>query len=163
MPSFDIVNQVDHQTLDNAINSAKREILNRFDFRDSKSIIDLDKKNLTIHIITENELRIKAISDAIISRMVKNGLDPKCLDFGKEEYASGDMVKKDIQVKEGIEKEIAKKVVKLVKDLNLKVQSSIMDDQVRVTGKKIDELQTIIVFLKKQNVGIPLQFINMKS
>jgi uncharacterized protein YajQ (UPF0234 family) len=95
--------------------------------------------------------------------MVKNGLDPKCLDFGKEEYASGDMVKKDIQVKEGIEKEIAKKVVKLVKDLNLKVQSSIMDDQVRVTGKKIDELQTVIGFLKKQNVGIPLQFINMKS
>lgn len=163
MPSFDIVNQVDHQTLDNAINSAKREILNRFDFRDSKSIIDLDKKNLTIHVVTENELRIKAISDAIISRMVKNGLDPKCLDFGKEEYASGDMIKKDIQVKEGIEKEIAKKVVKLVKDLNLKVQSSIMDDQVRVTGKKIDELQTVIVFLKKQNVGIPLQFINMKS
>lgn len=163
MPSFDIVNQVDHQTLDNAINSAKREILNRFDFRDSKSIIDLDKKNLTIHIVTENELRIKAIGDAIISRMVKNGIDPKCLDFGKEEYASGDMVKKDIQVKEGIEKEIAKKVVKLVKDLNLKVQSSIMDDQVRVTGKKIDELQTVIVFLKKQNVGIPLQFINMKS
>ncbi len=163
MPSFDIVNQVDHQTLDNAINSAKREILNRFDFRDSKSVIDLDKKKLTIHIVTENELRIKAISDAIISRMVKNGLDPKCLDFGKEEYASGDMVKKDIQVKEGIEKEIAKKVVKLVKDLNLKVQSSIMDDQVRVTGKKIDELQTVIGFLKKQNVGIPLQFINMKS
>lgn len=163
MPSFDIVNQVDHQTLDNAINSAKREILNRFDFRDSKSIIDLDKKNLTIHVVTENELRIKAISDAIISRMVKNGLDPKCLDFGKEEYASGDMIKKDIQVKEGIEKEIAKKVVKLVKDLNLKVQSSIMDDQVRVTGKKIDELQTVIGFLKKQNVGIPLQFINMKS
>jgi len=163
MPQFDIVNKVDHQTLDNVVNTAKKEILNRFDFRDSKSSIELDKKNLSISVITENEMRLKAIQDALITRAVKQGLDMKCFDFMEEAQASGPMLKKNIKIKEGIEKETAKKIVKSIKDLNLKVQASIMDDQLRVVGKKIDELQTVITFLKKQDVGIPLQFINMKN
>jgi uncharacterized protein YajQ (UPF0234 family) len=163
MPSFDIVNKVDAQTLDNAINTAKKEILNRFDFRDSKSTIDLDKKTSVIHIVTENDMRIKAIQDAIITRMAKQGLDAKALDLGEEQYASGNMVKKDIKVREGIDKEIAKKIVKLIKDANLKVQPAIMDDQVRVTGKKIDDLQAVIATLRGADLGVPLQFVNMKS
>jgi uncharacterized protein YajQ (UPF0234 family) len=162
MPSFDIVNKVDAQTLDNAINTAKKEILNRFDFRDSKSTIDLDKKTSVIHVVTENDMRIKAIQDAIITRMAKQGLDAKALDLGEEQY-SGNMVKKDIKVREGIDKEIAKKIVKLIKDANLKVQPAIMDDQVRVTGKKIDDLQSVIALLRGADLGVPLQFVNMKS
>lgn len=162
MPSFDIVNKVDTQALDNAINTARKEITTRYDFHDSKSLIDLDKKELSINIITENDMRIKAIQTVIISRMVKQRLDAKCLDFGKEQYASGNMVKKEIKVIQGIEKETAKKIVKVIKDMNLKVQPSIMDDMIRVTGKKIDDLQTVIANIKTQNFGVPVQFVNMK-
>ncbi len=163
MPSFDIVNKIDAQTLDNAINNAKKEILNRFDFRDSRSTVELDKKTSTIQIVTENDMRVRAIQDTIITRMAKQGLDAKALDMGEEQYASGNMVRKDIKVREGIDKEVAKKIVKIIKDANLKVQAAIMDDQVRVTGKKIDDLQTAIAHLRSADIGLPLQFVNMKS
>lgn len=163
MPSFDVVSKVDAQTLDNAINTAKKEILNRFDFRDSKSSIELDKKTSVIHIITENEMRVKAIVDVIITRMVKQGLDAKSLDLSAEPYPSGATMRMDMKVKEGIDKEAAKKMVKDIKDSSLKVQASIMDDQLRVTGKKIDDLQAVIAHLRKKDYGLPLQFTNMKS
>jgi cyclic-di-GMP-binding protein len=163
MPSFDIVNKVDAQTLDDAINVAKKEILNRYDFRDSKGTIDLDKKNNVINIVTENSMRVKAIIDAIITRMAKQGMDTKCIDLTQEEYASGMMIKKEVKVRQGIDKEQAKKIVKIIKDLNLKVQASIMDDQVRVTGKKIDDLQAVIAGLRRTNLEVPLQFVNMKN
>src|SRR3712207_6614462 len=103
MPSFDVVSKVDAQTLDNAINTAKKEILTRFDFRDSKSSIELDKKTSTIHLVSENEMRLKNIMDVIINRMVKQGLDAKSLDLSAEPYPSGAFVKQDIKVKEGID------------------------------------------------------------
>ena len=162
MPSFDIVNKIDVQSLDNAINVAKKEILNRYDFRESKSTVELDKKSLSIHIVTENEMKIDAIEDVIRSRMIKQKIDPLALDFGKEQYSSGNMVKKDIKVKEGIDKETAKKIVKIIKDSGLKVQAQIMDDQVRVIGKKIDELQAVISLCRKEDLGVPLQYVNMK-
>jgi len=163
MPTFDIVSKIDGQTLDNAINTAKKEILNRYDFNDSKSTIDLDKKANVITIVTENDMRLKAITDAIISRMVKQNLDPKALDDGKEQYASGNMIRKEIKIKEGIDKEAAKKIVKKIKDSGLKVQPSIMDDQVRVQGKKIDDLQAVIALCRKGDFGQPLQYINMRD
>jgi cyclic-di-GMP-binding protein len=163
MPSFDVVSKVDAQTLDNAINTAKKEILTRFDFRDSKSTIDLDKKTSTIHLVSENEMRLKNIMDVIINRMVKQGLDAKSLDLTAEPYASGAFVKQDVKVKEGIDKEAAKKMVKDIKDSGLKVQASIMDDQLRVTGKKIDDLQAVIARLRQKDYGLPLQFTNMKA
>jgi cyclic-di-GMP-binding protein len=163
MPSFDIVSKIDAQTLDNAINNAKKEILNRFDFNDSKSTVDLDKKSNQLTIITENDMRLKAIQDSIISRMVKQQLDPKALDFGEEQYASGNMIRKEIKIKEGIDKEVAKKIVKKIKDSGLKVQASIMDDQVRVQAKKIDDLQAVISLCRGEDFGQPLQYINMRS
>jgi uncharacterized protein YajQ (UPF0234 family) len=163
MPSFDIVSKIEIQDLDNAINTAKKEILTRFDFRASKSTIDLDKKNLSLHLLSENEMRITAIEDVIRSKMVKQKLDTKVLDFGKEQYASGNMVKKDIKIRQGIDKEIAKKIAKSIKDSGLKVQASIMDDQVRVTAKKIDDLQAVIALCRTSDFEIPLQYINMKS
>jgi uncharacterized protein YajQ (UPF0234 family) len=163
MPSFDIVSKIDGQTLDNAINTAKKEILNRYDFNDSKSTVDLDKKTNTITIVTENDMRLKAIIDSIISRMIKQQLDPKALDMGKEEYASGNMIRKEVKVKEGIDKEAAKKIVKKIKDSKLKVDVSIMEDQVRVQAKKIDDLQAVISLCRSDDFGQPLQYINMRA
>ena len=163
MPSVDIVSKIDHQSLDNAINNAKKEILNRYDFQGSKSSIELDMKEMNVHIITENDMRMKHIQDVLISRMVKQQIDTSCLDFGKELYASGNMIKKDVKIKEGLDKETAKKIVKDIKGLNLKVQSAIMDDIIRVTGKKIDDLQAVMAFCRKSNFGQPLQYVNMKS
>lgn len=163
MPSFDIVNKLDPQTLDNAINVARKDILNRFDFRDSKSTIDLDKKNNSLQILTENSMRLEHIIDAIRTRMAKQGLDPKALNLGKEEVASGNMIRKDISIQTGVEKDIAKKIIKDIKDSKLKVTPAIMDDMVRVTAKKIDDLQAVIAMLRAKDYGIPLQFVNMKS
>lgn len=163
MPSFDIVSKIDGQTLDNAINTAKKEILNRYDFNDSKSTVELDKKSNQVTIVTENDMRLKAIQDSIIGRMVKQNLDPKALDFGEEEYASGNMVRKEIKIKEGIDKEVAKKIVKKIKDSGLKVQASIMEDQVRVQAKKIDDLQAVISLCRGEDFGQPLQYINMRN
>jgi uncharacterized protein YajQ (UPF0234 family) len=163
MASFDIVNKVDAQLLDNAVNIAKKEILNRFDFHGSKSEIDLDKKAMMISILTENEMRMNSIIDVIRQRMIKQHLNPLCLDEGKEHVASGMMVKKEIKIKDGIDKEAAKKIVKDIKSSGLKVQASIMEDQVRVTGKKIDDLQAVIALMRKGSYELPLQFVNMKS
>lgn len=162
MPSFDIASKLDSQLLDNAINVAKKDILNRWDFRDSKSTIELNKKELIVNISTENDMRLDAILDAIHSRMIKQGLDPRGLDESKEHYASGPMIKKDIKVRQGIEKEASKKILKDIKDSKIKVTAQIMDEIIRVSGKKIDDLQEVISLCRKGNYEIPLQFINMK-
>ena len=163
MPSFDIVNKVDAQLLDNAINVARKEIINRFDFSGSKSEITLDKKTMSIHVLTENDMRMDSIVDVIRNRMIKQKLDPLCLDFGKDQYASGFMVKKDIKVREGIDKDVARKIIKNVKDSKLKVQAQMMDDQVRVSAKKIDDLQAVMALIRSGEYELPLQFTNMKS
>jgi uncharacterized protein YajQ (UPF0234 family) len=163
MPSFDIVSKVDSQTFDNAMNNAKKEILNRYDFSSSKSTIDHDKKTNVITIITEDEMRLKAITDAIISKMIKQNLDANSLDFGKEQYASGNMIRKEVSIKEGIDKETAKKIVAKIKASGSKAQASIMDDQVRVQSKNIDDLQAVIALCRKEDFGQPLQYINMRS
>jgi uncharacterized protein YajQ (UPF0234 family) len=108
-------------------------------------------------------MRIKAIQDSIISRMVKQQLDPTALDMGKEQAASGNMIRKEIKVKQGLDMEAAKKIVKKIKDSGLKVQASIMDDQVRVQAKKIDDLQAVIALCRKESFGQPLQYINMRD
>lgn len=162
MPSFDITNKVDHQSLDNVLNVVKKEILNRYDFRDSKTEIDFDKKSMVLKITTENTMRLDSIQDVLISRSVKQKLDPKCFDFSKADYSSGAMVKKDIKVREGIEKEDAKKIIKLIKDSKIKVEAQVMDDQVRVTSKKIDDLQGVMAILRQSDLETPLQFTNMK-
>ncbi|MFD0941162.1 YajQ family cyclic di-GMP-binding protein [Pedobacter boryungensis] len=163
MPTFDIVSKVDAQTLDNAINNAKKEILNRYDFNGSNSTVELDKKTNIITILTEDDMRLKAITDSIISRMMKQNLDPKSLDFGKDIVASGNMIRKELKIKEGIDKEAAKKIVAKIKDSKLKVQASMMDDQVRVQSKSIDDLQKVISLCRGEDFGQPLQFINMRN
>ncbi|HEU4716587.1 MAG TPA: YajQ family cyclic di-GMP-binding protein [Bacteroidia bacterium] len=163
MASFDIVSKIDTQTLDNAINSARKEIFGRFDFKGTQSTIDLDKKNLTLQIVTEDEMRLNSIIDIIRHRMVKQQIDSRCIDEGKEHYASGNMIRKDLKIKSGIDKDTARKIIKDIKDSKLKVQAQQMDDQVRVTGKKYDDLQTVISLVRKGNYELPLQFVNMKG
>ncbi len=162
MASFDIVSKVDHQTLDNVINVTRKEIITRYDFRDSKTQIDFDKKALLLTITTENEMRLEAVEDVLRSRMIKQKLDPLSLDFGKQHFASGNMVKKDIKIKEGIDKESSKKIIKHIKDSKIKVDVQSMDEQVRVTSKKIDDLQEIMTSLRVANFDIPIQFTNFK-
>lgn len=162
MASLDIVSKIDVQTLDNAINSANRELKNRFDFKGSDSKIELDKKTFQLHLLSETNMKMDQLETMIINSLVKNNIDPTSMDFGKEQYASGNMVKKDILVKQGIDKETAKKIVKSIKETKLKVQVSIMDEQVRVNGKKIDDLQAVMAHCKKTSFGVPLQFNNFK-
>ena len=162
MPSFDIASKLDAQLLDNAINVARKEIVNRWDFKNSKTEIELNKKDLIVQITTEDDMRLKSILDVIHSRMIKQNLDPRGLDESKEHYPSGPMIKKEIKVRQGLDREIAKKIIKDIKDSKLKVNSQIMDDIIRVSGKSINDLQAVIAICRKGSYEIPLQFINMK-
>jgi uncharacterized protein YajQ (UPF0234 family) len=163
MPSFDIVSKVELQSLDNVVNVVKKEIINRFDFKDSHVQIELNKKDFVINLEAESDMKMKQIADVIISRAIKQGLDPLAFDFSKEILPSGKIVKKDVPVTNGLKAEDAKKVVKIIKDSGLKVQAQIMDDLVRVTAKKIDDLQSVIQRCRSANAGIPLQYINMRN
>lgn len=163
MPSFDIVSKVDAQALDNAVNVTTKEITNRFDFKGSHVEIKLDKKEYKINIETEDEMKMRQLIDVLINRAHKQGIAPEAFDLSKEPYQSGKLVKQEVQVRNGLKQEDAKKIVKHIKDEGLKVQASINDDTVRVTGKKIDDLQTVIQASKSWNLGIPLQYENMRS
>jgi uncharacterized protein YajQ (UPF0234 family) len=163
MPSFDIVSKVDLQTLDNAVNVTKKEIENRFDFKGSHVVMNLDKKESKISLEAEGDLQMRQVTDVLISRSMKQGIDPQAFDFSKEAYPSGKIMKKEVPVRNGLKQEDAKKVVKLIKDSGLKVQSQIMEDVVRVTAKKIDDLQEVIQFCKTAGLEFPMQYINMRS
>ncbi|MFC1934681.1 YajQ family cyclic di-GMP-binding protein [Chloroflexota bacterium] len=163
MPSVDVVSKVDLQTLDNAINNVKREISTRFDFKNVRSEITYDRKAKNIHIVTGDDWKVKTISEMLIGQCGRLKFDPKCLDFKEIEPTSHGTAKMDIFIKEGISKETGQKMVKLIKGLKLKVQPTIQDDQVRITGKKIDDLQEIMRLLREQDYDIPLQFVNMKN
>lgn len=163
MASFDIVSKVDPQTLENAMNVAKKEIQNRYDLKDSKTEVELNKKDMIINITTANDMSLKTVIDIIITRMAKQGIDPKSLDMSKEEYQSGAMVKKEMKVKAGVDKEACKKIIKDIKDSKIKVTPAQMDEVIRVTGKKFDDLQEVIALVRGKDYGLPLQFINMKA
>ncbi|RFM32696.1 YajQ family cyclic di-GMP-binding protein [Chitinophaga silvisoli] len=163
MPSFDIVSKVDTQTLDNAINTVNKEITNRYDFKGSHVNIELNKKDLSLAIEVESEMKLDQVIDVLLNRTIKQGLDANIYDLTKAHYQSGKVVKKDITVRNGIKQEDSKKIVKMIKDSGAKVQAAIMDDIVRVTGKKRDDLQEVIQLLRTGNLNIPLQYVNMKD
>lgn len=163
MPSFDFSSKVDLQTLDNAINTVHKEITNRFDFKGSHVVIELNKKEFKVNLEADSDMKLGQIRDVMISRSMKQGLAAEVYDFSKEPYQSGKVIKQEVIVRNGIKQEDAKKIVKLIKDAGLKVQAAIMDDIIRVTGKKIDDLQEVIQASKGWGVGIALQVVNMKS
>jgi len=163
MPSFDLVSKVDLQTLDNAVNTVGKEIKNRFDFKGNHVVIDLNKKEFRLNLEADSEMKLNQIIDVLISKSMKQGLAAEIYDLSKEPFQSGKIVKKEVPVRNGIKQEDAKKIVKLIKDSGLKVQAAIMDDIIRITGKKIDDLQQVIAACRQANLNLPLQFINMKS
>lgn len=163
MPSFDIVSKVDAQSLDNAVNVVSKEITNRFDFKDSHVQIDLDKKEFKLKIETSDDMKMRQLLDVLISRAHKQGIAPEAFDFSKDAYPSGKVIRKEVQVKNGLKQEDAKKIVKIIKDSGMKVQAQIMDDLVRVTGKKIDDLQGVIALCKSADLGLALQYTNMRD
>ena len=163
MPSFDIASKVDLQTLDNAINTVKKEIENRFDFKNCHVVIELNKKDFVVKLEADSDMKLQQIIDVLISRSMKQGIDANAYDFTKDAYPSGKVVKKEVSVRNGLKQEDAKKIVKLIKDGGFKVQAAIMDNIVRVTGKKIDDLQEVMQKCRTAGLGFPLQFDNMKN
>ncbi|MCZ7661596.1 MAG: YajQ family cyclic di-GMP-binding protein [Thermoleophilia bacterium] len=163
MPSFDVVSRVDMQELDNAVNMVKKEVSTRFDFRGSKTQIELERRDGLVRVLTEDDMKLRALRDMLIGKAVKRGVDTKAFDFQAAEKAGGDMLRQEISVATGIDTDIARRIVKAVKDSKLKVQAAIQGDEVRITGKKRDELQDIIALLREQDFGIPLQFVNMRE
>lgn len=163
MPSFDIVSKVDAQALDNAVNVVKKEITNRFDFKDSHVVIDLNKKDFLLAIETADDMKMRQLIDVLINRAHKQGISPEAFDLSKQPHPSGKVVKQEVAVRNGLKQDDSKKIVKLIKDSGLKVQAQIMDDLVRVTAKKIDDLQAVIKLCQESSLGIPLQYINMRS
>jgi len=161
MPSFDIVSKVDMQEVDNAVNQVKKEITQRYDFKGTKSEIELKEDAITV--LADDDYKLKAIIDIIQSKMLKRNISLKSLDYGKEEPASGSMIRQVITIRQGIATEKGKEINKIIKETKIKVQSQIQGDQVRVTGKKIDDLQEVIQLLKGKDLDMDLQFINMRS
>ncbi len=161
-PSFDVVSEVDMQEVSNAVNQTLKEITQRFDFKGTKSTVEIEK-GTAIKIVTEDDTRMRNIVDILQSKFIKRGVAIKNLEYGKVEPAAGGMVRQIIQVKQGIDADVAKKITKDIKTLKVKVQAQVQDDQIRVSGKKIDDLQTVIAFLKGQEYGVELQFSNFRS
>jgi uncharacterized protein YajQ (UPF0234 family) len=163
MPSLDILSKVDIQMLDNAINVVKREIDTRYDLRGTNTTIELDKKALTIRLSTDDHMKLDSVLDVLLERSGKQKVDVRSYDLSEEPVPSGKSLYRIIKVKQGIERETAKKIVKAIKDSGLKVQPQIMDDMIRVSGKKIDDLQAVMALCREQDFELPLQFDNMKS
>ena len=160
--SFDIVSEVNLQEVDNALNQARKEISQRYDFKDSKSSIDFNQKEKQIVVISDDEFRLKSVIDILQSKLIKRGVAIKTLDYGKVEPAANSTVRQVISLRVGIEKENAKTLVKIIKDSKLKVQAQIMDDQVRVTGKSKDDLQEVMKLVRGSDLPFAMQFVNYR-
>lgn len=160
--SFDIVSEVDLQEVDNAINQATKEIHQRYDFKGSKSEITLNKKENSINLISDDEFKIKSVIDVLQNKLIKRGIHINAMKYGSVESASGGTVRQEIKLQQGIEKDDAKHIVKLIKDSKLKVQASIQEDQVRVSGKAKDDLQAVMKLLKDADLKFAFQFTNYR-
>lgn len=161
-PSFDIVSEVDMQVMDDCINLTQKEINNRFDLKGQNIVIDFNKTEKTITITASGDFVLKQVKDILFQRMIKRGLNQKSLREKKKEKAAGDSVRETNEIVHGIDKDLAKQIVKDIKDLGLKVQPSIQDNQVRVSGAKKDDLQEVINVIKSKEYSIPVQFTNYR-
>jgi uncharacterized protein YajQ (UPF0234 family) len=163
MPSFDLVSKINLQEIDNAVNSVNRELTNRYDFKGAIFSVELNIKENLINLSADSEYKLEAIRDSLKVFATKRGVDVKALDFQEIQKAGGNILKQEVKLKNGIDQEVAKKVIKQIKDLKMKVQASIRADEVRIEGKKRDDLQEAIASIKSSDFGIPLQFINFRD
>ncbi len=160
--SFDIVSKVDLQEVSNGVQQALKEISQRFDFRGSKSDIELDKGKNEIHITSDDEYKLKSVIDMLQTKLIKRKVPLEALDYGKIEDAASGTVKQIITLQQGIPTEKSKEIVKIIKTSKLKVQAEIQKDQLRVKAKKIDDLQSVISLLKEKDLGIHIEFVNYR-
>jgi uncharacterized protein YajQ (UPF0234 family) len=160
--SFDIVSRVDLQEVSNAVNQAMKEIGQRFDFRGSKSSIELDRTTNEIRIVSDDEYRLKSVVDILQGKLIKRGVSLKALNYGKTESALSGTVKQVVTLQQGIPADKGREIVKLIKEQKLKVQTEIQKDQVRVRAKKIDDLQSVIALLKEKDLGIHMEYVNYR-
>ena len=160
MPSFDVVSEIDQHELSNAIDQANREINNRFDFKGTDSKIETVDNNLTI--ISSSEFQVKQIQDILETKVTKRGIDIRCLEYG-DIVENNNQARQIVNIKKGVDKELARKIVKMIKSSKLKTQAAIQGDQVRITGKKRDDLQATIAEIKAAKFDIPLQYINFRD
>lgn len=163
MPSFDIVSEISMQEVDNAVNQTAKEILNRFDFRGTESSLSLDKDKKLITLLSNAEQKIETVVDILRGKAIKRGIDIKGLDVGKTVPTAGRQVRCEVKLVTGIETDAAKKITSYMRDSKLKVQASIQGEQVRITGKKRDDLQEAIQLLRGHDFGLPLQFTNFRD
>ena len=161
MPSFDIVSEIDLQEVDNAINQARKEVESRYDFKGSKAEIQWDKKEVTL--MAEDDYKVEAMAGILQTKLHRRGIDIKAIKFEKMEPAGGRMLRQKVNLIQGIDREVAKDVIKMIKDSKLKVQPAIADDKIKVTSKSIDELQECISLVKGGAFTVPLQFNNMRA
>jgi len=161
MPSFDVVNRLDFQEIDNAIANVTREITNRYDFKGSETSIERKDNDLTV--VTDDELKLNQVHDLIITHLVRRKVDPLCLSKKSAEKAGGNKVRQFYSFIEGIEQSIAKKITADVKSSKIKVQVKINGNELRVDGKKKDDLQTVMKMIEDSKIGIPVQFVNFRD
>ena len=163
MPSFDAVSELDFQEVSNAIDQARREIETRYDFKDTNTVIDYNEKEKTLVVNTSTAEKVEAAIDILQSKLIKRGVPLRNLDYGKVEPAGGQRVRQSIKLLEGIDQEKAKAIVKKIKDSGSKLQVSIQGDCVRISGKKRDDLQEMMAFLKANDFGVSLQYKNFRD
>ncbi|MBA2815400.1 YajQ family cyclic di-GMP-binding protein [Candidatus Pantoea persica] len=163
MPSFDIVSEIDMQEVRNAVENANRELTIRFDFRNVSASFELNEKNETIKVTSESDFQVKQLVDMLREKLIKRGIEGAALNIPEEIEHSGKNWSVDVKMKKGIETEVAKKIVKLIKDSKLKVQTQIQGDSLRVTGKSRDDLQGAMVLVRGGNLGQPFQFKNFRD
>jgi hypothetical protein len=161
MPSFDIVSEVNQVELRNALDQANKEISTRFDFKGSDARVEHKEELLTLY--ADDEFKLKQVTDVLLGKLAKRGVDVRALEFGGVERISGDKVKQPVTIRVGVEQELAKKIVRLIKDSRMKLQASIQGDAVRISGAKKDELQSAIALVKKSVTDFPLQFGNFRD
>jgi uncharacterized protein YajQ (UPF0234 family) len=163
MPSFDIVSEVNQVEVHNAVEQCNKEIANRFDFKGSDARVEIDEKEKKLTAYADDDFKLGQLRDVLTGKLAKRGIDVRCLELGKTDKVSGNKVKQEIGVRVGIEQDLGKKIVKLVKDSKLKVQASIQGDSVRVSGSKKDLLQETIALVRKSITDFPLQFKNFRD
>lgn len=160
--SFDIVSEINLQEMDNAVNQAVKEITTRYDFKGSAAMVEFNRKDKELTLTADQEAQLEAVRKVVVEKMIKRGVDPKCLDPQKLEEATHKTVRQKVKMKSGIDKDTAKTIQKAIKDLKLKVNASIQGEALRVSGSKKDDLQAVIAYLRNNPVGIPLQFTNYR-
>ena len=161
MPSFDVVSEVDKQELRNAVDQTMKEVTTRFDFKGSDSRVE--QADYVLTVFADDEFKLGQVLDILNAKLVKRGIDIKCLELGKIEAVGGNKVKQAASVRVGVETELAKKIVRLIKDSKLKAQGSIQGEAVRISGAKRDTLQEVIALIRKADLGMPLQFNNFRD